>query len=145
MRRTPLALISLAALAAAALTLPGSSSAAPPAAAVTPGFPTVDNGLEFGASLVTDPQRSQGESAAFADGQGVLYSCGTNGASNGTAARSRIPRQSTSRVVISASPASGYSRRNCARRIDSPNAHRSSAVRSRRARTSGESSGTTLL
>ena len=46
--------------------------------------PTVDRGLEFTASLVTDPQRSQGESAAFADDQGVLYSCGTNGASNGT-------------------------------------------------------------
>ncbi len=46
--------------------------------------PTVDRGLEFGASLVTDPQRSQGESAAFADRSGVLYSCGTNGASNGT-------------------------------------------------------------
>jgi hypothetical protein len=46
--------------------------------------PTVDRGLEFSASLVTDPQRSQGESAAFTDGQGVLYSCGTNGASNGT-------------------------------------------------------------
>jgi len=45
---------------------------------------TVESGLEFGPSLVTDPQRSQGESAAFADGQGVLYSCGTNGASNGT-------------------------------------------------------------
>ena len=84
MRRTPLALLSATALALAALTLPGSSSAAPPAAAVTPGFPTVDTGLDFGASLVTDPQRSQGESAAFADEQGVLYSCGTNGASNGT-------------------------------------------------------------
>lgn len=47
-------------------------------------LPTVDNGLEFSPSLVTDPQRSQGESAAFADEQGVLYSCGTNGASNGT-------------------------------------------------------------
>jgi hypothetical protein len=46
--------------------------------------PTVERGLEFSASLVTDPQRSQGESAAFTDGQGVLYSCGTNGASNGT-------------------------------------------------------------
>lgn len=45
---------------------------------------TVDRGLEFGPSLVTDPQRSQGESAAFADASGVLYSCGTNGASNGT-------------------------------------------------------------
>lgn len=47
-------------------------------------LPTVETGLDFGASLVTDPQRSQGESAAFADEQGVLYSCGTNGASNGT-------------------------------------------------------------
>ncbi|MBC7372845.1 MAG: hypothetical protein H7323_02490, partial [Frankiales bacterium] len=46
--------------------------------------PTVDRGLGFGASLVTDPQRSQGESASFADASGVLYSCGTNGASNGT-------------------------------------------------------------
>jgi hypothetical protein len=46
--------------------------------------PTVDRGLDFSASLVTDPQRSQGESAAFADASGVLYSCGTNGASNGT-------------------------------------------------------------
>lgn len=46
--------------------------------------PTVNRGLEFSASLVTDPQRSQGESAAFADRSGVLYSCGTNGASNGT-------------------------------------------------------------
>jgi hypothetical protein len=46
--------------------------------------PTVERGLEFSASLVTDPQRSQGEAAAFADDQGVLYSCGTNGASNGT-------------------------------------------------------------
>jgi hypothetical protein len=47
-------------------------------------LPTVETGLEFGPSLVTDPQRSQGESAAFADESGVLYSCGTNGASNGT-------------------------------------------------------------
>jgi hypothetical protein len=46
--------------------------------------PTVNTGLEFSASLVTDPQRSQGEAAAFADRSGVLYSCGTNGASNGT-------------------------------------------------------------
>lgn len=54
------------------------------AEAAPPAGPTVDRGLDFGASLVTDPQRSQGESAAFADDQGVLYSCGTNGASNGT-------------------------------------------------------------
>ncbi len=46
--------------------------------------PTVDTGLDFAAGQVTDPQRSQGESAAFADASGVLYSCGTNGASNGT-------------------------------------------------------------
>ena len=54
------------------------------AAAPGPVPPTVNTGLEFSASLVTDPQRSQGESAAFADKSGVLYSCGTNGASNGT-------------------------------------------------------------
>ena len=56
------------------------------ATAATPGPvpPTVNTGLEFSASLVTDPQRSQGESAAFTDGQGVLYSCGTNGFSNAT-------------------------------------------------------------
>lgn len=54
------------------------------AAAPGPVPPTVNTGLEFSASLVTDPQRSQGESAAFADESGVLYSCGTNGASNGT-------------------------------------------------------------
>jgi hypothetical protein len=53
-------------------------------AAPGPVPPTVNTGLEFSASLVTDPQRSQGESAAFADESGVLYSCGTNGASNGT-------------------------------------------------------------
>ena len=84
--RIPLALTSATALALAALTLPGASSSAAPAAAaaVTPGFPTVDRGLEFGPSLVTDPQREQGESAAFADEQGVLYSCGTNGFSNAT-------------------------------------------------------------
>ena len=53
-------------------------------AAPGPVPPTVNTGLEFGASLVTDPQRSQGESAAFADASGVLYSCGTNGFVNGT-------------------------------------------------------------
>ncbi len=55
-----------------------------PAGGGTAALPTVDTGLDFSPSLVTDPQRSQGESAAFADEQGVLYSCGTNGASNGT-------------------------------------------------------------
>ena len=83
--RVPLALTSATALALGVLSLGSApSSAAPVAAAVTPGFPTVETGLEFGASLVTDPQREQGESAAFADEQGVLYSCGTNGASNAT-------------------------------------------------------------
>jgi hypothetical protein len=53
-------------------------------AIVRENLPTVETGLEFGASLVTDPQRSQGESAAFADADGVLYSCGTNGFSNAT-------------------------------------------------------------
>ena len=53
-------------------------------APAAPAGPTVDRDLEFSPSLVTDPQRSQGESAAFADDSGVLYSCGTNGASNGT-------------------------------------------------------------
>ncbi len=83
--RAALALTSATSLALALLVLPGG-----PVAAMTeepapvPAGPTVDRGLEFGASLVTDPQRSQGESAAFADRSGVLYSCGTNGASNGT-------------------------------------------------------------
>ena len=80
--RVPLALTSATALGLALLVVPGGAS--PAAGAETPGLPTVDRGLEFSASLVTDPQRSQGESAAFADDQGVLYSCGTNGASNGT-------------------------------------------------------------
>jgi hypothetical protein len=80
--RLPLALTSVTTLALALVVLPG---AAGPATAQTAGrLPTVDRGLDFGASLVTDPQRSQGESAAFADRSGVLYSCGTNGASNGT-------------------------------------------------------------
>ena len=59
------------------------SSAADPGAGPAT-LPTVDRGLEFSSSVVTDPQRSQGESAAFVDPAGVLYSCGTNGASNGT-------------------------------------------------------------
>jgi hypothetical protein len=78
----PLALTSVTALALALVVLPTSAGAVEEAPA--PAGPTVDNGLDFSASLVTDPQRSQGESAAFADDQGVLYSCGTNGASNGT-------------------------------------------------------------
>ncbi|MBC7679819.1 MAG: exo-alpha-sialidase, partial [Pseudorhodobacter sp.] len=53
-------------------------------AAPGPGPPAGERGLEVGARLVTGPPRSQGESAAFADASGVLYSCGTNGASNGT-------------------------------------------------------------
>ena len=77
--RVPLALTSAASLALALLVLPGG-----PVAAQTAGLPTVDRGLEFSASLVTDPQRSQGESAAFADDEGVLYSCGTNGFTNAT-------------------------------------------------------------
>jgi hypothetical protein len=78
--RVPLGLTSATSLALALVVLPGG----PVGAQETPGLPTVARGLEFGASLVTDPQRSQGESAAFADRSGVLYSCGTNGASNGT-------------------------------------------------------------
>ena len=54
----------------------------------------------------------------------------------------RVSSQTTSRASISASVASGRYRRSCARRIDSPSAHRSSAVRSRAASTSGESSAT---
>ena len=75
--RTVLALTSASSLAAALLVLPGGAS--PAAGAETPGLPTVDRGLEFSASLVTDPQRSQCESAAFTDNKGVLYRCGTNG------------------------------------------------------------------
>jgi hypothetical protein len=83
--RVPLALTSATALALSLLVLPGGAvNAVEEEEATVPAGPTVDRGLEFGASLVTDPQRSQGESAAFADESGVLYSCGTNGASNGT-------------------------------------------------------------
>lgn len=78
----PFALTSATALALALVVLPSSAGAVEEAP--RPAGPTVERGLEFSASLVTDPQRSQGESAAFADEQGVLYSCGTNGASNGT-------------------------------------------------------------
>jgi hypothetical protein len=82
--RVPLALTSATTLALALLVLPGAPAGAQEEPVEVPAGPTVDRGLEFGASLVTDPQRSQGESAAFADRSGVLYSCGTNGASNGT-------------------------------------------------------------
>jgi hypothetical protein len=79
--RIPLALTSVTAL-GLALLVPG--AATPAVGAATPGLPTVERGLDFSASLVTDPQRSQGESAAFTDPKGVLYSCGTNGFSNAT-------------------------------------------------------------
>lgn len=57
----------------------------------------------------------------------------------------RVSSQATSMASISASVASGCSRRSCARRIDSPSAQRSKAVRSRAANASGESSATASL
>ena len=57
----------------------------------------------------------------------------------------RVSSQATSRASISASVASGCSRRSWARRIDSPSAQRSKAVRNRAANASGESSATELL
>jgi hypothetical protein len=57
----------------------------------------------------------------------------------------RVSSQATSRASISSSVASGCSRWSCARRIDSPSAQRSKAVRSRAASASGESSATGSL
>jgi len=54
----------------------------------------------------------------------------------------RVSSQATSMASISSSVAKGCSRRSCARRIDSPRAQRSSAVRNRAASVSGESSAT---
>ena len=47
-------------------------------------LPTVAGGLEFGATTPSDPQKSQGEPAVTVDRAGTVYTCGTNGASNGT-------------------------------------------------------------
>jgi len=57
----------------------------------------------------------------------------------------RVSSQATNMASISSSVASGCSRRSCARRIDSPSAQRSRAVRNRAANASGESSATGSL